>query len=179
MNFQMIFRPYRWPYFCPCPETNRKPLWNSQFSCSGLEMNSSAETKSHVNRTSGWSSWQCEVWFIEVENIRDDRGTDDPYEVQIRENPGAIMNPKRNWSWILFCPKSNYSLSREHSSSTNISSFYWAWYQTRFPYSSLCYARTPWLELICSVYRIYSWLFHWELKYIFGLHYPWQWEFWC
>lgn len=141
MNFQMVMRPYRWPCFHPYPETNRRPLWNFQFGCSGLKMNSSTEAKCYINRISGWSSWQHEGWLIEVGSVRGDRGTDDLYKVQIRENPGAITNPKRNWSWILFCPNSNYSLSREHSPSTNISSFYWAWHQTRFPHSTLCYAQ--------------------------------------
>lgn len=127
-------------------------------------MNSSAKVSSCINRTSGWSSWQREVWLIEASSIRDDRGTDDPYKVQIRENPGAIMNPKRNW--ILFCPNSNDSLSREHSPSTHISSFYWAWHQTRFTHSDLCYAQAPWPELTCSACLIYFWLFHQELKYL-------------
>lgn len=141
-NFQMAIRPYGWPCFHSCPAANRRPLWKSQLSCSGLVM-TSAEAKSYINRISGWSSWQNEVWFTEVGSIRDDRGTDDPYKVQIKENPGAITNPKRNWSWVLFCPNSNYSVSREHSPSTNISSFYWAWHQTRFPHSTLCYAQAP------------------------------------
>lgn len=173
MNFHLVIRPNRESYFLPCSETNRRTLWNSQLSCSGLKMNSSAEANSYINRTSGWSPWQREVWFTEVWSIRDDRGTDDPYKVQIRENPGAIMNPKRNWSWILFCPNSNHSLSRKHSPSTHISSFYWAWHQTRFSHSNLCYAQALWPELTCSACLIYFWLFSLGTK-IFGLHYSWQ-----